>query len=42
MTRILITGAAGAIGSALRAGLRGRYPLLRLSDLRDMPRSKRR
>lgn len=35
-TRVLITGAAGAIGSALRAGLRGRYPLLRLSDLRDM------
>lgn len=36
MNRILITGAAGAIGSALRAGLRGRYPLLRLSDLRDI------
>lgn len=34
--RVLITGAAGAIGSTLRAGLRGRYPLLRLSDLRDM------
>lgn len=33
MTRILITGAAGAIGSTLRTGLRGRYPLLRLSDM---------
>lgn len=31
--RILITGAAGAIGSTLRRGLRGRYPLLRLSDV---------
>lgn len=36
MTRILITGAAGAIGGTLRAGLRGRYPLLRLSDLKAM------
>lgn len=36
MNRILITGAAGAIGSTLRAGLRGRYPLLRLSDVRCM------
>lgn len=36
MNRILITGAAGAIGSALRTGLRGCYPLLRLSDVRDM------
>ncbi len=36
MTRILITGAAGAIGSTLRTGLRGRYPLLRLSDVRDV------
>lgn len=34
MNRILITGAAGAIGKALRAGLRGLYPLLRLSDIR--------
>jgi uronate dehydrogenase len=31
--RILITGAAGAIGTALRHGLRGRFPLLRLSDV---------
>lgn len=31
--RILITGAAGAIGSNLRRGLCGRYPLLRLSDV---------
>jgi hypothetical protein len=29
---ILITGAAGAIGTALRRGLAGVYPLLRLSD----------
>ncbi|MGE0559946.1 MAG: NAD-dependent epimerase/dehydratase family protein [Burkholderiales bacterium] len=36
MTRILITGAAGAIGGTLRTGLRGRYPLLRLSDMRVM------
>ena len=33
MKRILITGAAGKIGSALREGLRGRYPLLRLTDI---------
>ena len=33
MNRILITGAAGKIGSALREGLRGRYPVLRLSDI---------
>lgn len=36
MTRVLITGAAGSIGSALRTGLRGHYPLLRLSDIREM------
>jgi uronate dehydrogenase len=30
--RILITGAAGQIGLALRSGLAGRYPLLRLAD----------
>ena len=29
---ILITGAAGRIGQCLRAGLRGRYPLIRLLD----------
>jgi uronate dehydrogenase len=31
--RVLITGAAGNIGRTLRAGLRGRYPLLRLLDV---------
>ena len=33
MQRILITGAAGEIGTVLRAGLAGRYSL-RLADLR--------
>ena len=33
MNRILITGAAGKIGSTLRAGLRGRYGVLRLTDI---------
>src|SRR3954462_14665727 len=33
MNRILITGAAGKIGSTLREGLRGRYPVVRLSDI---------
>jgi uronate dehydrogenase len=33
MKHILITGAAGQIGRALRAGLRGRYPLIRLADV---------
>jgi uronate dehydrogenase len=33
MQRILITGAAGQIGKALRAGLRGSYPLIRLLDV---------
>jgi uronate dehydrogenase len=32
MQRVLITGAAGAIGSTLREGLRGRFPTLRLLD----------
>ena len=36
-TRILITGAAGEIGSTLRAGLRGAYSLLRLTDVRPLP-----
>ncbi len=31
--RILITGAAGQIGIALRQGLRGAYPLIRLLDI---------
>src|SRR5437868_14720247 len=33
MKRILITGAAGNIGTALRKGLRGSYPLIRLLDI---------
>lgn len=33
LERVLITGAAGNIGSALRRGLRGRYRALRLADL---------
>jgi len=33
MKRILITGAAGKIGNALRKGLRGNYPLIRLVDI---------
>ena len=33
MNRILITGAAGKIGGTLREGLRGQYPVLRLSDV---------
>src|SRR5688572_22242374 len=34
MQRILITGAAGEIGSVLRAGLAGRYERVRLADVR--------
>jgi uronate dehydrogenase len=34
--RVLITGAAGAIGDLLRRGLRGRYPVIRLTDVADM------
>lgn len=34
--RVLITGAAGAIGSALRGGLAGRYARLRLSDVQPL------
>jgi uronate dehydrogenase len=33
MERILITGAAGKIGAALRRGLRGSYSLIRLLDI---------
>jgi uronate dehydrogenase len=33
MKRILITGAKGQIGTALRLGLRGSYPLIRLLDI---------
>lgn len=35
--RVLITGAAGAIGTALRHGLRDRYRNLRLTDIRPIP-----
>ncbi|HVZ09675.1 NAD-dependent epimerase/dehydratase family protein [Rhodopila sp.] len=34
--RVLITGAAGAIGTALRAGLRGTWRHLRLTDVRPV------
>jgi uronate dehydrogenase len=34
--RILITGAAGKIGRVLRAGLAGRYELMRLTDIAPM------
>lgn len=34
--RVLITGAAGGIGSALRHGLKGIYPVIRLSDVAEM------
>ncbi|MDH4248348.1 MAG: NAD(P)-dependent oxidoreductase, partial [Deltaproteobacteria bacterium] len=34
--RVLITGAAGVIGSVLRRELRGRFSVLRLSDIRDL------
>jgi len=36
MNRVLITGAAGNIGRTLREGFRGRYPVLRLSDIAPM------
>ena len=36
MQRILITGAAGTIGTALRAGLKGHYPTIRLTDIADL------
>ncbi len=35
-TKALITGAAGEIGSVLHQGLKARYPLLRLADLRPV------
>lgn len=34
--RVLITGAAGEIGSALRAAWTGQFPALRLTDQRDL------
>ncbi len=36
MMKVLITGAAGVIGTVLRIGLRSRYDLLRLTDCADM------
>lgn len=38
--RVLLTGAAGEIGTALREQLRGRFPVLRLTDVRDMPQAR--
>ncbi len=35
-TRVLITGAAGAIGTTLHRGLAGRYALMRLADAREV------
>ena len=35
--RVLITGAAGAIGTALRTGLRSTWRHLRLTDIRPLP-----
>ena len=40
MTRILITGAAGQIGIALREGLRGSYPLIRLLDVAPLGKAE--
>ena len=40
MQRILITGAAGKIGSTLRSGLRGNYALVRLLDVAPMGNSE--
>jgi uronate dehydrogenase len=37
MNRVLITGAAGNIGRTLRRGLAGRYPVIRLTDVRSLP-----
>ena len=35
-TRVLLTGAAGRIGSVLREGFRGVFPVLRLTDVRKI------
>lgn len=34
--RVLITGVAGGIGSTLRRGLKGLYPVIRLSDIAEV------
>jgi len=39
--RVLITGAAGAIGTALRDGLRANWRHLRLTDVRPVRKSHR-
>jgi uronate dehydrogenase len=40
MKRILITGAAGQTGAALRSGLRGSYPLIRLVDIAPLGKTE--
>ena len=40
MKRILITGAAGKIGTALRQGLRGLYPFIRLADVEPLGKTE--
>jgi len=40
MKHILITGAAGQIGAALRKGLRGSYPLVRLLDVAPLGKAE--
>src|SRR5258707_6397224 len=40
MKRILITDAAGQIGAALRSGLRGTYPLIRLVDIAPLGKTE--
>src|SRR5258708_7790214 len=40
MKRILITGAAGQIVVALRSGLRGSYPLIRLVDIAPLGKTE--
>ena len=37
--RVLITGAAGKIGQALREGIRGCYEFVRLTDIRPLGRA---
>jgi uronate dehydrogenase len=35
--RVLVTGAAGRIGSVLREGFRGAFPVVRLTDIKEFP-----